>query len=62
MTHLKLKSEKKGTHVHVRVFMGVDSDHLQLTGTLFMDVGQWKLFRAALGADGNLVVLPTEEA
>jgi hypothetical protein len=50
---VKLRDELKGKHVHSRIFMGVDEDHLQLCGTLVMDIGAWQIFGAALllGAD-----------
>ena len=58
---IKLRSERRGEHVHERVFVGPDEDHLALAGTLVFDVGQWQEFGAALmlGAaqmHGNLVV------
>jgi hypothetical protein len=37
-----------GGHTHVRTFVGVDLDHLQLAGTLVFDVDQFELYRAAL--------------
>ncbi len=59
---VKLKSERRGNHVHERVFVGPDPDHLALAGTLVFGVGQWQAFGAALGLGatqmhGNLVVL-----
>ena len=59
--YLVLKSDRRGDHIHERVFMGPDAEHLALTGTLIMDVGQWQEFGAALllGATqmhGNLTV------
>ena len=58
---IRLRSTRKGDHVHEQVFMGKDADHIALTGTLVMDVGQWQTFGAALmlGAGcmrGQLVV------
>jgi hypothetical protein len=58
---IKLRDERRGPHIHTRVFIGEDEDHLKLTGTLIMDVGEWQLFGAALlmGAQqtkGNLIV------
>ena len=63
---IKLRSERKGDHVHERVFMGVDNDHLKLTGALIMDVGEWQVFGVALmlGAeqmkDGLIVLNPDD--
>ena len=45
---VKCPAERRGDHIHMRVFLGADEEHLQLTGTLVMDVGQWQLFVAAL--------------
>ncbi len=58
---IRMRDERRGDHIHTRVFMGKDEDHLKLTGTLVMDVGEWQLFGAALliGADqtkGHLVI------
>jgi hypothetical protein len=38
---IKLRSRLLGAHVHVGVFLGTDADHLQNSGDLVMDVGQW---------------------
>ncbi len=59
---VKLKSERKGGHVHERVFVGPDEGHLALAGKLVFDIGQWQAFGAALllGASkmhGNVKVL-----
>ena len=45
---IKLRSERRGAHVHELVFVGPDADHLALAGVLVFDVGQWQLFGAAL--------------
>jgi hypothetical protein len=45
---IKLRSERKGGHVHERVFVGPDEGHLALAGTLVLDVGQWQELGAAL--------------
>lgn len=56
---IKLRSERKGDHVHVDVFMG---SPYALTGNLIMLVGEWQVFGAALYAardswpPGTLVV------
>lgn len=59
---IKLKSELLGNHIHERVFVGPDEDHLALAGMLTFHVGEWQLFGAALllGADctkGHLRVI-----
>ena len=46
---IKLRSERRGAHVHERVFVGPDTDHLALAGVLIFDLGQWQAFGAALG-------------
>jgi len=46
---IKLRSERRGAHVHERVFVGPDSDHLALAGVLIFNVGEWQAFGAALG-------------
>ena len=58
---IKFSDERKGRHIHSRIFMGQDEDHLALTGTLVMDMGEWQVFGAALligarGMHGNLTV------
>lgn len=66
---IRLRSERGGGHVHTRMFVGVDADHLQLTGTFCMDAGQWGLFNNILevGADevrgmhGNIVFESPDE-
>ena len=47
-TVIKFRDERKGEHVHSRIFMGPDEDHLALTGRLIMRIGEWQLFGAAL--------------
>lgn len=46
---IKLRSERRGAHVHERVFVGPDVDHLALAGVLVFDIGQWQTFGAAIG-------------
>ena len=73
---VKLRSERRGAHVHERVFVGPDTDHLALAGVLIFDVGEWQAFGAALGlgasqmhgqirvvfeGDGQLVASPVVE-
>lgn len=50
---VRVRDERRGHHVHTRVFVGHDADHLALSGTLVMDIGQWQAFGCALliGAD-----------
>ena len=45
---IKLRDERRGEHIHTRVFIGEDKDHLALSGTLVFRVGEWQLFGAAL--------------
>ena len=45
---IRLRDELLGRHCHTRVFIGKDWDHLQLSGTLVMEIGEWQLFGAAL--------------
>ena len=45
---IKLKSEQKGDHIHERVYVGTDRDHLALAGELVFRVGEWQLFGCAL--------------
>jgi hypothetical protein len=50
---IKIKSERGGDHVHQKVFMGPDKDHLACCGDLCMRIGEWQVFGAAvlLGAE-----------
>lgn len=64
---LKLVSDREGDHVHTRLYMGEDKDHLALCGALTFRVGEWQLFGAALrlGADrtqGHLEIVAWEDA
>ena len=45
---IKLRSEKRGEHIHETVFMGVDRDHLQNAGVIVMRIGEWQMFGALL--------------
>lgn len=45
-----VRDELRGTHVHSRVFMGSDQEHLALTGTLIMRREEWYSFWAILNA------------
>lgn len=45
---IRLRDERRGNHVHTRVFVGPDHEHLALAGQLCLDIGQWQLFGAAL--------------
>lgn len=46
--HIRLRDKRGGDHVHTRVFVGPDKDHLALAGELTFNVGEWQLFGAAL--------------
>lgn len=48
MSVIKILSERKGEHVHERVFVGPDRDHLALAGTLVFGIGEWQEFGACL--------------
>ena len=52
---IRLRDQLLGRHCHTRVFIGKDQDHLELTGTLCMEIDQWQLFGAMLllGAKGS---------
>ena len=39
--YIVLRSTRRGDLVHERVFMGLDPQHLALTGTLMMNIEQW---------------------
>ncbi|MDP3937583.1 MAG: hypothetical protein Q8R92_05540 [Deltaproteobacteria bacterium] len=63
---IKLRSERRGPHVHDRVFVGPDADHLALAGVLVFDIGQSQEFGAALllggeEMNGNVTVLFEED-
>jgi len=45
---IKLRSERRGAHVHERVFVGPDTAHLALAGVLIFGIGEWQAFGAAL--------------
>lgn len=45
---IKLRSKRYGEHVHDKVFMGEDAEHLQYVGTLITDVGQWQELGAVM--------------
>ncbi len=45
--HLKLRAVLNGEHVHVRVYVGPDADHLAQAGNLIMHIGEWQTFAAA---------------
>ena len=59
---IKLRAKRYGKRIEERIFMGSDENHLALTGTLMLRVGEWQVFGAALllGASqmkGHLTVL-----
>lgn len=43
-----MHSERKGDHVHERVCVGDDFEHLALAGTLVLRIGEWQELGAAL--------------
>jgi hypothetical protein len=45
---IRLRDEVRGNRVHSRVYIGPDGEHLQLAGSLVLDVGEWQLLGAAL--------------
>ncbi len=46
--HVRFRSSDIGDYVKIRVFVGRDVDHLQLSGDLTLHVGEYQLFGAAL--------------
>lgn len=53
---LKLSSTPHGKEmVKTKVLAGWAEDQLTLSGTLFLDVGQWQEFGAALGLGANML-------
>lgn len=59
---IKLRSIRRGEHVHEGVFVGPDRDHLAFAGTLILRIGEWQLFEAALSlgaarTQGHLTVI-----
>lgn len=44
-----------GGHVHARVFVGPDGDHLALVGNLVMREEEWALFRNEWGRSVSYV-------
>lgn len=61
MKRLKMRSERRGGHVHTTCWIGDDGRTLANIGTLVTDVGEWQTIGAALllGAramHGDLVV------
>ena len=45
---IRLRDERRGERVYMRVFIGEDEDHLELCGALYLNIGEWQLFGAAL--------------
>ena len=41
---IKYRHKQEGGHIHVRVFMGRDGDHLALCGRLVFNLDEWKAF------------------
>ena len=52
---LKFREERRGAHVHVTVFVGVDKDHLQNAGTLVLGVEEWPILEAAFALSCRLI-------
>lgn len=52
MRIIKLRSVRKGDHIHETMFMGEENRTLVNQGTLVMNIGDWQLFGAVflLGA------------
>jgi DNA-directed RNA polymerase subunit RPC12/RpoP len=64
LSAIKLRSEKRGNHVHVTVFMGKDAQHLANCGMLIMCESELQLLSKALqcGSDqGEFELLETLE-
>ncbi len=49
MLVIKLVSERKGDHVHEKVFVGEEGQTLMLAGNLVWRIDEWQLFEATLG-------------
>ena len=45
---IRLRDERLGEHIHTRVLIGEDEDHLARSGRLVFRIGEWQLFGAAL--------------
>jgi hypothetical protein len=52
---IKVKYESREKHVHTRVFMGPDSDHLTLCGNLMFNKAEFEVFKQCLN-DGSMLV------
>lgn len=62
----KLKSERKGEHIHCRLFAGETTSSLALCGELVFYIGEWQLFGVAMTAgaratNGHLTFLSEDE-
>lgn len=56
---IKMKYEVRDKHVHVRVFMGQEVNHLILCGTLMFNPAEFDIFNRCL-KDGSLLVKGAE--
>ena len=45
---IELRNNKVDKYIRTEVFMGKDMDHLRLSGTLVMDIGEWQIFSTSL--------------
>ena len=55
MRHVfKLRSVKKGVHIHTTVFSGREGSTLANTGTLIQTIGEWQIFGALLKCSSEL--------
>lgn len=52
---IKLKYESREKHVHVRVFMGPETNHLAMCGTLMFNQAEFDVFKQCLN-DGSMLV------
>lgn len=53
--HIRLRDDLAGSHVHTRVFVGPDADHLALAGTTVLRVGEWQALWCALSLGVDLM-------
>jgi hypothetical protein len=57
---LKIKHTRKADHVHARVFIGPDAEHLALSGELIFSPVEWQCFSYALGQSGTACTISIE--
>lgn len=53
MTVVSFRHELRGEHVHVDVFVGLDEDHMALSGHLIFSLNEWEDFLLFVPQDGN---------